>query len=433
MTSAAACPLRPSNPGRILASACPIRVRLAVACACLVAVALLCGCAKASSVGSAESGAARETASSATAGAAASTTDSASPGGAADASASATSAASVATTESLQPPSYDGYEPLVSFTYHHVDPKQKNSLTLTPATFEAQLKLLQAAGYQTVTSRDLLKHQTDGTPLPSKPVMLTFDDGWRNQYQYAAPLLDKYGFKGVFFVNPQTIGTYGAYMNRDMVISLDKRGHDIESHTWQHVRLTRKGNESAESFQKRMKRQFTLSNDWIKKVVGKRPVAICYPFGFYDTETVGFARDGGYQLGFTVDEGVADARTWDAMVMKRFTMDRSYSLDMFKSLLGAAPLQARDIQPGPGSRVVGLETTITIDITDVPASVKGIKIWGGPSVKATTIFEKDGRRYASAPLRRSAVGLKAITVKAKDTSGRKYYASWTLTMGDPKQ
>jgi peptidoglycan/xylan/chitin deacetylase (PgdA/CDA1 family) len=396
----------------------------------------LCGCAKSSGgAGPAQAGSASRAASSVAAGdgAAGGSGSAASSGtGGAALTGTAGSQPPTAGTDSLQPPSYDGYEPLVSFTYHHIDPKQKNSLTLTPATFEAQLKVLRAAGYQTVTARDLLKHQTDGTPLPNKPVMLTFDDGWRNQYQYAAPLLDKYGFKGVFFINPQTIGTYAAYMNRDMVTSLDTRGHDIESHTWQHLRLTRKGSESADGFQKRMKRQFTLANNWIKAVTGKKPVAICYPFGFYDTETLSFARDNGYELGFTVDEGVADARSWDAMVMKRFTIDRSYSLDTFKSLLGAAPLQVRDIEPGPGSRVAGLETTITVDITDVPASVKGIKIWGGPSVKATTIFEKDGRRYARAPLLRSAVGLKPITVKAKDTGGRKYFASWTLTMGDPK-
>ena len=438
--------VRPENDPRLenTVPARPTTQRIALLCACLLAVALASGCSKgaggsASTVsGTASSaGAASATGSSAPKGAEAqATSGAASATGSGAATGAAAAQAGAATPQSgpdsLQPPSYEGYEPLVSFTYHHVDPKLVNEITITPATFEAQLKAMKAAGYQTVTARELLKHQTDGTPLPPKPVMLTFDDGWRNQYTYAAPLLDKYGYKGVFFINPQSIGTYPAYMTRAMIESLDTRGHDIESHTWQHLRLTRKRDVSAATFQKRMKRQFTLSDAWIKSVTGKKPVALCYPFGFYDTETVAFAGANGYKLAFTVDEGIADARPWDAMVMKRFTMQRVYSLATFKSLLNAAPLQVRDIQPGPGSRVVGLATTIRVDITDVPASVKGIKIYGGPSVKATTISQKDGRRFAAAPLVKSAVGLKAITLKAHDTAGRKYFASWVLTMGDLK-
>ncbi len=421
----------------------PITQRTLLLCVCLLAVALASGCSRgaggsgglAASSGSPTSGAAAAQ----SAGAATAAKPGAAPrtiagaNAAASAAAQPDAAAAQPSADSLQPPSYVGYEPLVTFTYHHVDPKLVNEIAITPATFEAQLRAMKAAGFQSVTARELLKHQTDGTSLPPKPIMLTFDDGWRNQYTYAAPLLDKYGYKGVFFINPQSIGTYPAYMTRKMVESLDGRGHDIESHTWQHLRVTRKREVSAATFQKRMKRQFTLADEWIKTVTGKQPVALCYPFGFYDTEAVAFASDSGYKLAFTVDEGVADARPWDAMVMKRFTMQRVYSLATFKSLLDAAPLQVRDIQPGPGSRVVGLATTIRVDITEVPASVKGIKIYGGPSVKVTTISEKDGHRYAAAPLVKSAVGLKAITVKAHDTSGRKYFASWVLTMGDLKK
>ena len=402
-----------------------IRPRVALMCACLVGVALLCGCAKSQSVTA--SGTAGSSAASDVVGG-----SRASSGSAAEATAAPSDAAAV-TTDSLQPPSYAGYEPLVSFTYHHVDPKLTYDIAITPATFEAQLKALKAAGFESVTVRDLLKHQTDGTPLPAKPLMLTFDDGWRNQFQYAAPLLDKYGFKGVFFINPQTIGTYPGYMTRDMIVSLDQRGHDIENHTWQHIRLTRTRDVSESAFQVRTKRQLTLADKWIKAVTGKKPVALCYPFGYYDTEAIAFARANGYKFGFTVDEGVADARPWDAMAMKRFTMDRSYSLATFMSLVNAAPLQVRDIQPGPASRVPGLATTIRMNVSEVPASVKDIKIFGGPSVKATTITESGGQRFAEAPLVKSAIGLKPITVKGRDSSGRKYFASWVLTMGDLKK
>ncbi len=331
----------------------------------------------------------------------------------------------------LQPPSYAGYERLPSFTYHHVDPKLKNSIAITPATFEAQLKVLKDGGYHTITARQLAEHNAGGPPLPDKPVMITFDDGWKNQFQFAAPLLKKYGYVATYFVNPQLIGRGGAYMTRDMLVALAADGNDIESHTWTHQALIRRGTENQLDFQRRIMRQMTLSDAWIAKVIGKRPVALCYPFGYYDTEAVSRAKAAGYKLAFTTDEGVADARPWDAMIMKRFTINRADSVDGFKARLTSGVLEARHIVPSPGSRVRGTSTTVTVDITDVPPAVKGIKISSGPSMKATATVNRGGRRIAVAQLEKARVGFRQITLRGIDGAGKRYYYSWSLVLGDP--
>ena len=103
-------------------------------------------------------------------------------------------------------------------------------------------------------------------------------------------------------------------------------------------------------------------------------MALCYPFGYYDTEAVSRAKAAGYKLGFTTEEGVADARPWDAMVMKRFTVDRADSIAGFTARLNSGVMEARHIEPAPGTRVRGITTTVTVDITDVPAEVKDIKL-----------------------------------------------------------
>ncbi len=332
--------------------------------------------------------------------------------------------------DALQPPPYAGYEPLPCLTYHHVHPKLKNSITLTPAAFEAQLKVLKDGGYSSITARQLAEYHEKGTPLPAKPVMITFDDGWKNQYQYAAPLLRKYGFVATFFVNPQLIGRGSAYMTRDMLVALDKAGDDIESHTWTHLALTRRPSEDALTFQNRIIRQMTLADSWLSQVVGHKPVALCYPFGYYDVEAVSRAKAAGYKLGFTTEEGIADARPWDAMVMKRLTIDRSDSIAGFKTRLNSGVMEARHIEPAPGARVRGITTTVTVDITDVPAEVKDIKLSSGPSMKATTIVKKDGRRYAVARLNKAKVGFRQVTLRGVDGAGRRYYASWSLVIGD---
>jgi peptidoglycan/xylan/chitin deacetylase (PgdA/CDA1 family) len=332
--------------------------------------------------------------------------------------------------DALEPPSYTGYERLPSFTYHHVDPKLDNSIAITPATFEAQLQLLRDEGFHPITARQLAEHHSKATPLPDKPVMITFDDGWKNQYQFAAPLLRKYGFVATFFVNPQPIGRGSAYMTRAMLEQLSKDGHDIESHTWTHLALTRRASEDELEFQKRAMKQMALADDWLKQVTGHRPVALCYPFGYYDMEAVSRAKAAGYQVAFTTDEGVADARSWDAMIMKRFTVNRSDSVEGFKSRLHSGVLSARGIQPPPGTRVRGITTTVTVDITDVPAGVGDIKLSSGSSMKATTIVRRGGRRYAIARLNKARVGTRQIIISGVDGAGRRYYYSWSLGMGN---
>jgi peptidoglycan/xylan/chitin deacetylase (PgdA/CDA1 family) len=338
---------------------------------------------------------------------------------------------SIAPSSTLQPPSWDGFEPLPIFTYHHVNTKVNSDITIKPATFEAQLKLLKELGYHTITARDLVDYHQKGTPLPDKPVMITFDDGWRTQYSKAWPLLKKYGFKATFFINPQPVGNgYRAYMNRDMVLELAKAGNDIESHTWKHTRLTRKRDQSAEKYQKQTLSALTNANNWIRQVVGQQPVAIAYPYGIYDLETVGFVSAAGYKVGFTVDESVADARKWDRYQLKRFTIGSGETMVSFKRRLLSGPLEVRNITPAPGSRIVGSSVDVSVDISDVPSSTTDIKLRSGPSMKNAQIIERNGRRYAVGQLRRCKTGFRVISMTAVDAQGRKYYASWSLVMGD---
>jgi peptidoglycan/xylan/chitin deacetylase (PgdA/CDA1 family) len=337
----------------------------------------------------------------------------------------------IAPTSTLQPPSYEGFETLPCFTYHHVDPKPQSDITLKPATFEAQLKVLSDLGYHSITARQLVDHQTRGAILPSKPVMITFDDGWRNQYTHALPLLRKYGFKATFFLNPQPITReYRAYMTREMVETLAKEGHDIESHTWKHSRLTRKSTQTAEDFQKNRITQLTLANDWIRSVVGTQPVAIAYPYGYYDLEAIGLCQAAGYKVAFTVDEGVADARSWDAFQTKRFTISSTETDRSFRRRLLSGPLPVTNIVPAPGSRVVGIDATVTVDLSSVPDTITDIKLRSGPSMKRMRIVQRDGRKYAEGAIRRAKTGFRVVSMTAVDRDGRKYYASWSLVMGD---
>ena len=77
--------------------------------------------------------------------------------------------------------------------YHQVEEKDGNPLTLWPDQFEAQMDYLAAEGYTTITIDEMMDALENGTPLPEKPVIITFDDGYADNYEYAYPILKKYG------------------------------------------------------------------------------------------------------------------------------------------------------------------------------------------------------------------------------------------------
>ncbi len=90
--------------------------------------------------------------------------------------------------------------------YHHLHPSRKDSLTVSTEQFEQQLKFLAAAGYQPITCRDVIDHLDRGTPLPARPVLLTFDDGYVDNLEYAYPLLVRHGFKATIFLPVGLLG-----------------------------------------------------------------------------------------------------------------------------------------------------------------------------------------------------------------------------------
>ena len=132
-----------------------------------------------------------------------------------------------------------------SLMFHYVswlpatDPNMdlRKDLTVSPADFEAMLIYLRDNGYQTITAKDLWWSLDQTAPLPAKPVMLTFDDGYADAYSVVLPLLKAYGMTGVFFVTVNLVDRPG-YISRAEVRALADAGMDVESHAMDHVSMT---------------------------------------------------------------------------------------------------------------------------------------------------------------------------------------------------
>src|SRR6195952_3262934 len=123
--------------------------------------------------------------------------------------------------------------------YHQIrdwrpkDSKVAKYYIIPPAAFKAQMKMRADSGYHTVLPDQLYDYLTKGTALPSKPIMLTFDDTDLDQFNIAAPELKKYGYKGVYFIMTVSLGR-PHYMSKEQVKQLSDAGNVIGSHTWDH-------------------------------------------------------------------------------------------------------------------------------------------------------------------------------------------------------
>ncbi len=180
------------------------------------------------------------------------------------------------------------------FMYHYVselppDPDvYRRDLTLAPEKFEAQLQYLADEGYHTITLGDLYLHLKQGYPLPEKPVVLTFDDGYRDAYEVVFPLLLDYGFTGTFFV----LATPSHFESPDYVTWVQMKemadaGMEIQSHGRDHVDLRGRSYDY-------LVYQIVGIQEAIHYHTGRLPRFFCYPAGQYDTDVIAVLEATGY-------------------------------------------------------------------------------------------------------------------------------------------
>lgn len=181
--------------------------------------------------------------------------------------------------------------------YHYIrdfhDPKDKigTNLSVAPPVFAKQLVELKSAGYTTITFKDLQQ------PLPAKPIILTFDDGYEDAYTTAFPALQKEGMKAVFYIVSQFVNT-PAYVTTEQVKDLDKAGMEIGSHTINHADLSKQT-------ETQQLRQLTESKQFLEQLIGKPVTAFCYPSGKYNETTLALDKKVGYTSATTTHPGVA--------------------------------------------------------------------------------------------------------------------------------
>jgi len=159
--------------------------------------------------------------------------------------------------------------------YHRIENGVKSEYRVSPATFTSHMKILADSGYHSITPAQLYDYLVYNKPLPKKPVMITFDDSRVEHSLIAAPVMEKHGFRGVFFIMTITYNKKN-YMTTDQITQLAKAGHTIGLHSWDHTMVI-KYKEAAD-----WQKQVAEPKKKLEGIVGKAIEYWAYPNGVYD-------------------------------------------------------------------------------------------------------------------------------------------------------
>ena len=227
----------------------------------------------------------------------------------------------------------DGGVQVPVIMYHAVidDSRRLGQYVVSPAELESDFAWLQRNGYTAVLSEDLIRYVEDGTPLPEKPVLITFDDGYRSAYELAFPILQEMDFHAAMFPIGVSVGkdTYkdtGLAMvphfsweeAKEMVESglVSIQSHTYDMHQWEafetagggqclRPNILRQPWETLGEYMQALREDVERSRQDIVEGTGQEAVALAYPGGLHDQISEELLRSYGVKCTFTIEGGKA--------------------------------------------------------------------------------------------------------------------------------
>ncbi|MBI5150335.1 MAG: polysaccharide deacetylase family protein [Candidatus Omnitrophica bacterium] len=233
---------------------------------------------------------------------------------------------------------YRGYAVPIMM-YHHVSPDNvSQSDTVSPRRFEWHMAYLKANHFNVLSLSDLVRAVRERKSLPRKSVVITFDDGYQDNYTHAFPVLKKYHFPATMFVISDVINTPG-FLTTAQIREMAAWGIEIGSHTRTHPYLP-------ETPEGRLADEIAGSKRKLEEDLGIRVVHFCYPSGGFNEEIKDIVRRSGYESASTTNRG-DDRSGRDVYELKRvrFSDDDRHVTDLWIKLTGLYNLSRQNKSP----------------------------------------------------------------------------------------
>lgn len=187
--------------------------------------------------------------------------------------------------------------------YHYVEYVKdkgdtiRQSLNINPYIFEKQIQTLKDAGYAFITAGDLGKFLDADMPLPRKPIIITFDDGYEDFYTDVLPILKKYNVKATAYIVAGVVGKLN-YMSKDEIGKTIESGLvEIGAHSMHHKYLKGISYEEA-------KFEIEQSKKNLEHEFGVRVISFAYPYGAFDKQAIRLVKDAGFKTAASTVPGI---------------------------------------------------------------------------------------------------------------------------------
>lgn len=201
---------------------------------------------------------------------------------------------------------YQRVQPVPILMYHHIGNVEDSAWCVPPDVFERQMKFLRDQGYTSILPSDLAAHRRWGSPLPRRPVIITFDDGYLNTMTMAEPILKKYGLQGI------------VYLVTDCVAAVPCERRQLEGAeclTWSEVREMQQRGTMAFGGHSHSHQNLAVAADpfslasecfrQIRRNGGFIPDSFCYPHGEYNDRVLEAVRRVGFATAMVCEDTVA--------------------------------------------------------------------------------------------------------------------------------
>lgn len=211
--------------------------------------------------------------------------------------------------------------------YHMIGDMKNNSAVMTEDNLRIQMQYLKDHGYHPITMQELYDYVTKGEKLPSKPVCITFDDGYLDSYTIVYPMMKEFGYPWTLFLITDDVGkSYNRMTWEQLKEMADSGAVTIANHTLSHPKLhnlpTRAEKEN----------EIIGANKALKYHLGIDNLWFAYPYGDYDDEVIDICKKAGIKLAVTTDAGRVHVGSYP-YDLKRVYIGNNVSLARFMERL----------------------------------------------------------------------------------------------------
>lgn len=197
--------------------------------------------------------------------------------------------------------------------YHHVEDMETakaeghGSLTTDPANFRAKMQELRDKGYTVISASQLIAFFDEGSALPAKPAMVTFDDGYQDFADFAIPILREFSYPATLFV-PTGLMENPGYLSWNRIAEMSGQNILMANHTWSH--------HSVLASPEVDKREIATADQQLSEKGLNAPKVFAYPYGSTNAFAQRYLQELGYKLAFTTTSGTIECK------QQRFALPR---------------------------------------------------------------------------------------------------------------